>query len=242
MRQVPVYGIIGRGLMGRHFAHYLSLLNIPFIHISGRHLLSNSQNINKLKTCRVVCLLIKDQFISTYYREILQPAGLATVHFSGALSVANCPSAHPLYVFSDMLYSRSQYQKIPFFVEEGAGRFEELLPCLPNPHYILSKDKKALYHSLCVLSSNFTSMLWQKVFNSFLQMGIDEKALMPFMEQNFLNLKKNPNCTLTGPLHRKDIKTIQTNLKALENDPYQLIYQAFVDMILTEGMKENENH
>jgi predicted short-subunit dehydrogenase-like oxidoreductase (DUF2520 family) len=92
--------------------------------------------------------------------------------------------------------------------------------------------KKSLYHSLCVLSGNFTTMLWQKVFQDFQdKLKLEPELLLPYMEQTFENLNLNWVDALTGPLARKDDATIEKNIHALEGDLYQNVYRSFVDTI-----------
>lgn len=228
MRQVPRYAIIGAGRMARHFSHYLTLLQIPHRQWSRTQSLQELADIVTNSDC--ILLLISDAAIETVIQQnpILQTKCL--VHFSGQLVTPLAHSAHPLMTFSHDLYPLETYQKVPFILEQGRSSFAELFPQLPNLHFAIPPQLKSLYHSLCVLSGNFTTILWQKFFaeleNTF---QVPAQVAYPYLQQIAMNLQLNPKAALTGPLARDDQKTITANLQALTDDPFQAVYQAFVD-------------
>lgn len=228
MRQVP-YGIIGDGRAARHFCHYLDLLTIPYLQWS-RRADPDATKLSDLIQCQSILLLIKDDAIESFVEShpILKTKQL--VHFSGCLVTPLAVGAHPLFTFSSELYALDKYRGICFFMDANID-FTEILPGLDNPHYVINPQQKAFYHSLCVMSGNFTVLLWQKMFseleNNF---QIPREAAFPYMQQIFANLQSQHNSALTGPLVRGDQKTIQANLTALNQDPFQKIYQAFVEV------------
>lgn len=231
MRQVPVtptYGIVGSGKMAKHFAHYCQLKKIPFLHMPARQAVNDKTLLSTLQYCQIICLLIKDAYIESFYEKHLKHFNKQCLHFSGSLTIEGCIGAHPLGVFSDALYSLDQYQSIPFIVEEGAPDFHQILPGLSNPHFILALSKKAQYHAHCVLANNFTGYLWQKYLKTMKTLGVDEYAAHQFMRQSLNALVNNPNLPVTGPIARNDFETINANLSALEGDSFQLVYQAFI--------------
>ena len=114
-------------------------------------------------------------------------------------------------------------------IEQDSAEFKDLLPELRNQHVTIPKKLKPFYHAFCVISGNFSSLLWQKAFQEFeKKLNFPKEILHPYLEQIFLNLKNEPENALTGPLVRSDKKTVLANLDALSQDPYQEIYQAFV--------------
>ena len=165
MQQVP-YAIIGDGRMARHFSYYLQLLQIPFVQWSRRVSVKPDDSI-KASAC--VLLLISDDAIEAFIRDNPLLHAKKVIHFSGKLTTSYAYSAHPLVTFGSTLYPLEVYQKIPFILEQGRAEFTELFPQLPNPHYAIPAAKKALYHSLFVLSGNFTVLLWQKFFKELHQ-------------------------------------------------------------------------
>ncbi len=105
-----------------------------------------------------------------------------------------------------------------------------MLPGFANPHACIKKELKAKYHAYCVLANNFSCMLWQKFRHSSSQeFSLPDNFARAFLEQSTRNLIENPATALPGPLVRNDLKTIESNLRALRHDPFKNIYQSFVN-------------
>jgi 2-dehydropantoate 2-reductase len=231
MRQVPDasphYLIIGNGRVARHFLHYFSLLSLSYSHWHRQ----DSPDIlqQQIKSATHILLLISDGAIEDFILKNLQNTNACLIHCSGSLSTVLAFGAHPLMTFSKDLYADEQYHSIPFVIDDDAPDFKELFPGLPNRQSRLPKNLKAKYHAFCVLSGNFSCMLWQKLFN-----GLDEELnlpsdfAIPYFLQQTQNILNNPKTALTGPLVRNDIRTIEKNLAALDGDPFQDIYKSFV--------------
>lgn len=231
MRQVPTYLVIGSGRMAAHFCHYLTLLKIPFNRWSRRDNTRISLHTHLL-TASHILLLIKDTAISPFANEFGNLQGKTWVHFSGQLSVNHVYGAHPLMTFSESLYEDQCYYSIPFIIEKGGPSFEELLPGIANPCYQIAKELKPFYHALCVMSNNFSCILWQKFYHELEKtFQLPPTTIHPLLIQTFKNLADNPKAALTGPLVRNDQQTILNNLSSLKKDKFQGIYQAFVNMI-----------
>ncbi|MDA3809114.1 MAG: DUF2520 domain-containing protein [Spirochaetaceae bacterium] len=232
MKNTVPCAIIGDGRMATHFVRYLKLSEIPYNQWSRK---CNSQEdpVEYLQGSRAVFLLIKDDAIAGFVKDHPGLEHMNPLHFSGSLYLKDVPSIHPLMTFSNNMYSLEKYQSIPFIFEKGKVSLSDILPELPNPSRALDFDKKSLYHSLSVMSGNFTTMLWQKAFRDFEnKLELDSDLLFPYMEQTFENLKTDWENALTGPLARKDEETIQRNMRALENDPYLEVYRSFADTVL----------
>ena len=228
MRQVPHFLIIGRGRLARHLTHYFSLLQFSYrVWHRGMSIQLLQQHLHESTH---VLLAIRDDAIDAFYQDHLQHIHIIPVHFSGSTVNKVIYGAHPLMTFHDKLYDLARYQSIPFIVDDHAPDFSSLLPGLPNIHVRLSSEKKAKYHALCVLSGNFSCILWQKLFDTFSnEFNIPSSFAHPYLMQQIQNLLLHPQSALTGPLVRQDHSTIENNLKALEGDPFQLIYKSFVD-------------
>lgn len=227
MRQVPSYLIIGNGRVARHFSHYFSLLNIPIKAWCRQDPIENLQEA--LNSVTHILLLINDQAIDTFIDQHLTETSAIKIHFSGSLLSEKAYGAHPLMSFAQDLYELKQYQEIPFVMDHDAPDFVLLLPGLPNFHARLNKAQKAKYHALCVLSSNFNCLLWQKLMQSLEQeFNLSREFARPLLRQCTTNLLLNPETALTGPLVRDDFETIAANLAALEDDPFQNVYKSFV--------------
>jgi predicted short-subunit dehydrogenase-like oxidoreductase (DUF2520 family) len=245
MGQVPspssgiVYGIVGDGRLARHFAHYFNFLKIPYRQWSRS--LQSEQGTTAhaaLQDCQTILVMISDSAIEPWIENFCsvaggsgsQISGKKFVHFSGALVTPLATGVHPLMTFGKSFYELAQYEAIPFVCEKAGPGFKEIFPKLGNPHYAIEASEKPFYHALCVMSGNFTVLLWQKMFADLeKKLGIPAKAAVPYLEQVARNLRTDSAHALTGPLARGDKKTIQKNLESLENDPFKKVYEAFVE-------------
>ena len=227
MRQVPQYLIIGNGRLARHLCFYFSQLHIAY-HSWHRSMPVDLLHARKA-TATHILLPIKDAAIDPFVEEHLRYTQAVKVHFSGALVSGQAWGAHPLMTFGPDLYPAEKYRGIPFVIDEEAPDFSELLPGLNNPHMRLPVKDKAKYHALCVMAANFSCLLWQKLFSTLeSDFGIPAQTADMFLQQQTENLLTDYRSALTGPLARGDTETIERNLKALDGDPFQNIYAAFV--------------
>lgn len=230
MRQVPKYAIIGAGRAANHIIQYFKLLDIPYNQWSRSYDEQSSLNAC-IADCHQILLLINDSVIDKFIIDNPILHSKKIVHFSGVLVSELAYGAHPLISFAEELYTLDEYQKIPFILDNDKFSFQQLLPGLDNPHFIISPALKPFYHSLCVLSGNFTVILWQKFFSDLeKKFNIPREFAHHYLQQICSNLQRDPQAALTGPLVRDDKATIEANLNALANDPFQKIYQSFVEV------------
>lgn len=229
MRQVPRYLLIGNGRVARHMAQYFSLLNLSFQ--SWNRSQSHAELNAKLEDATHVLILISDKAIQSFADTYLKNHHGIHIHCSGSLISPTVFGAHPLQTFNqDGVYTLDAYQAIPFILEEEAPAFQTLLPELTNPHARIHKKDKAKYHALCVMSGNFTCMLWQKLFHEFENdFNIPKTMAFEFLQRQAQNLIIDSTRALTGPLVRNDRETINKHLDVLNQDEYQSVYQSFVD-------------
>ncbi len=234
MGQVPDvnYLLIGGGRLARHLHFYLRSLDLNLQTWTRREPASELKL--KLGMASHVLLAIPDREIETFIQAQLKSFNGIVVHFSGALATPLAKSAHPLMTFSDQLYSPEKYRAIPFIIEDSS-EFSNVLPGFPNTSFKISADKKALYHAYCVMSGNFTTLLWEKFFSDLkVELGIPASAAEAYLKQIAANLVEvaegNASTVVTGPLVRGDLETVNKNLEALDKnfDRYAGIYRAFV--------------
>jgi predicted short-subunit dehydrogenase-like oxidoreductase (DUF2520 family) len=227
MRQVPHYLLIGNGRSARHFQHYFSLLHLSFS--TWQRSESTEKLFQQTQQASHILVLIKDDAIEDFIREYLQSSSAIIVHCSGSLMSHYAYGAHPLTTFNQDSYTLEQYQAIPFILDHDAPAFENLFPGLSNKHAILNKNKKEKYHALCVLSGNFSIMLWQKIFSDFeKEFNFSHEIVQVYLQQCMKNLLTDPQTALTGPLVRNDYTTLEKNISALTHDPFQDVYKSFV--------------
>jgi predicted short-subunit dehydrogenase-like oxidoreductase (DUF2520 family) len=231
------YLFVGNGRLSNHLQFYFSSLGIQYSKWNRSEEASLLQN--HLQTATHVLLLISDSAIEEFYKTQLSNFSQKVIHFSGALEIKGLHSVHPLMTFGKELYAVEVYPQIPFVTSSNLS-FTELLPGLLNPLYRIKPEQKAYYHSLCVLGGNLTSLLIAKMSVGMQELGLPENIAKLYVQKSVENVFQNPTQFLTGPLARKDSITVQKNLDALKNDPYQKIYQSFVSVTFPE-FKENFN-
>jgi predicted short-subunit dehydrogenase-like oxidoreductase (DUF2520 family) len=231
------YCIVGSGRTARHFAHYFHTLGLAAHHWDRSQPLATFHSF--LAQSTHVLLLISDSAIEGFYREHLTQFQGTVVHFSGALEVAGIESAHPLMTFSENLYDAETYRKIPF-VTTSLKTPAQILPNLPNTIHRISTADKAYYHALCVMSGNFTTLLWQKMSQGLGEMGLPTGIESTYRDQIFKNLSNDLDRALTGPIARRDLATVLRNDQALQTDAYQKIYRAFVAVHYPEAFQKIE--
>jgi hypothetical protein len=222
-----IYGIVGDGKVASHMKRYFDMLNIEYRSWSR----TGSPGVSPeaaLENAAVTLLLISDKSIEPFHK---QHPDLNAVHFSGSLSLDGVPGYHPLMTFTSESKSLEAYSGIPFISSKEDPPFAEQFPELPNPSYTIDAADKPLYHALCVLSGNFSSLLWKYTFEQFEQrLGMQKEVLLPYMEEVHNNLKKGFGRSLSGPLIRGDKETMERNLDALEGSGADRLYEAFIDM------------
>jgi len=221
----PLFLLIGRGRLSRHLQHYFDDLGLKYrVWNRGGPPLQDC-----LEGCSHSLVAISDDALVNFLQQNPALQSTCVVHFSGSQSTPLAWGAHPLMTFTEQLYPVEDYREMHFVVDQDAPPFEALLPGLPNPCQRLSKELKARYHAECVLSGNFTALLWDHFFQVMeRQLGLPRQAALPYLRRVAANLQGE--CpALSGPLVRGDRATVQRNLEALAGDPYQHVYTSFVE-------------
>ena len=71
------------------------------------------------------------------------------------------------------------------------------------------------------------------------KIGLPRETAYLYLERIMLNLQNRDVPSLTGPLARKDIATLESNLESLSGDPFIHIYQGFLEAFgLSERIKK----
>ena len=219
--------LIGSGRLAKHLLHWNQL-----VQRANQILVWNRQQSQDLLKTYIqqsssIWLAISDSAIVDFYNQHLSSANKTVVHFSGALHDERLFSAHPLMTFSNELFDNSVYEKIHFCIT-GVNNLQAALPGFTNSYSEVRFDDKSLYHALCVLTGNFPQLLWNETLKEFRNLNIPDSAVEIYIQQvaaNFIQLKEK---ALTGPLVRKDLKTIDSNLQSLGAKPVlKNIYTTF---------------
>jgi len=219
------YLLVGNGRLSRHLQHYFDLEGIRW-RLWARAMRQPLEGT--LDGARAVLLLISDNAIEGFLARHADPAGPPWIHCSGCLVTPLATGVHPLMSFGDELYEPDRYRRIPFVCDRGATPFAVLFPRLSNPHFEIDPAQRTLYHALCAMAGNFTTLLWQHAFAAFEErLGLPRAVLHPYLEQVASNLVRSAS-PLTGPLARGDGRTIERHLEALDGDPLHTVYESFV--------------
>lgn len=224
--------IIGDGQSAFHLSEYFKLLAVDYSQWSRKT--NPESELNKLiETADIIFLLIKDDALIDFYsrHEILKEKNC--FHFSGALSsFGNCVSMHPLMSFaSRKSFDLKFYESITFVTDQSTG--SAFFP-LPNAVQTISPEDKKRYHALCVMSGNFTVLLWMLAKKHFTEIGLPPQILDSYLKQITRQIIENPDQALSGPLLRKDFKTISSHLSDIKGTELEPIYRGFLQSYFAE--------
>ena len=225
--------LVGNGRLAKHLKHWNQLVQLPNELLIWHRLQTQDQLKLHLQKASVVWLAISDSAIINFYNQHLSSFNKTVVHFSGALNDERLISAHPLMTFTNELFDKSIYQKIHFSLT-GASALQKALPNFKNGFSQVQSDHKALYHALCVLTGNFPQLLWNETLKEFRNLNIPDSAVELYIQQVCANFIQQKEKALTGPLVRKDFKTIESNLESLSTKTtLKNIYSSFNENFAT---------
>lgn len=233
MGQVPFYSIIGGGRLASHLVKYFTLKKINFSQWTRNGGETLSDHISSAQAGTIFLLAVPDGAISKLIEEYPALRNFSPVHFSGCVSVEGVTGAHPLTSFTldTSTWSERDYEAVPFVLETGGAKFEDIFPGLINPRYYINAELKPLYHALCVTAGNFTVMLWSEAMRQFAdKLSLPPVALHPYIDRIAANLKNEGASGLTGPVARRDLGTIGRNIEALRGTPLEQIYISFLGL------------
>ncbi|MBX3016510.1 MAG: DUF2520 domain-containing protein [Bdellovibrionaceae bacterium] len=219
---------IGRGRLARHLIpDWQRTLTASHDILTWDRSQPESELLRLLPTAQIIALAISDRALETFHAQYRNHAPRARwIHFSGALELEGMTGYHPLMTFGPELYTEATYRRINYVTSSTETRWPTELP-LPNALFAIHPEQKALYHALCVLSGNFTTLLWAKAQSEFAKLGLPAEILRPYADVTIDNVFNDPTRARTGPLVRGDVETMNKNLEALGGDPFAGIYRAF---------------
>lgn len=139
-------------------------------------------------------------------------------------------SIHPMFAISDKYNSYKNLSQA-FITIEGNEKYSEyfkgLFLSLGNNVGIISNENKTLYHAACVTVSNLVLGLINNGVTYLNDCGFSDDmaidALYPLIEFNLRNIKERGIInSLTGPVERGDLKTIENHINVLGEEDKQL--------------------
>lgn len=192
--------------------------------------------VEVLKDARVIFLTVPDRELAGMAENLAGAEAVDSehvfLHMSGALPAevlsslkdrgAAIGSIHPLQSFASVAKAIGNLPGA-FFAVQGDERAVELAYKIAedlagNP-FILKKEDKALYHLGACIASNYLVALMHFAVSVYKHIGMTGEqslqALMPLIRGTLSNIEGlGPVKSLTGPVARGDITTIERHLEA----------------------------
>ena len=202
----------------------------------------------------VIFLTVTDGAISSVWNSIkgANLAGKIICHCSGSLSSgifsdihdfgAYGYSIHPLYAIPSKTTSYQDLAHTLFTLEGHAAHLQdmkEFLEHLGNPVQIIATEEKAKYHAAAVFASNHVVALSQVAMDLLMQCGFSSEhalsAIGPLMQGNVAHIVTDgPVSSLTGPVERNDVTTIEKHLHCMPPE-YHALYKELSKVLITIG-------
>lgn len=185
-----------------------------------------------VEKAKVILIATPDKEIEEVYKKIesLLKRDKTLIHFSGALSSnifkkrgIGRASMHPVQTFPSL--KSSIIEPGLYFAIEGNPKgikiAKGLVTTMRGKYIALSPSSKPLYHTMCVVASNFLVGILDfavelgKVIKLRPEYTIE--ILSPLIEQTLKNIKKSGSIkALSGPIERGDIETIEKHIISLK--------------------------
>jgi 2-dehydropantoate 2-reductase len=230
--------LIGNGRLHKHFCNYLNQIGTPFKTWNRKQ--SKAELLELINSSPIdtpIWLLVSDSAITEISDFLFSQTNHKNIiHCSGAQEISGVVSFHPLMTFGPELYDLDFYKSIHFVTTQDKKLFD-FLPGAENKTHLIEEKDKALYHALCVLSGNMTSLLVSETRTQFKKLGLPISIADTFIQKSLNNVIELGPTSVTGPLSRKDESTVQKNLTALENTNLAPIYHSFIQSFWPEFFK-----
>ena len=212
-----------------------------------------------VKISDTLFLTVPDDLITTVWNQMkdMSLEGKFICHCSGALSAGDAfpgidkcgafgYSVHPLFAVSDKYNSYKELSHA-YFVIEGDERHREdiagIFRNLGNQVCYIAAEDKVKYHCAAAVCSNHVVALIEESLSLMQECGFNEesalKALAPIMLGNIQHIvEKGTVNSLTGPVERADVKTVEKHLNCL-NKSQQMLYCLLSEILISIGEKKN---
>jgi predicted short-subunit dehydrogenase-like oxidoreductase (DUF2520 family) len=220
----------------------------------------NIQDI--IKDSDILFITTPDDIISIIDKELskFDLKNKSICHASGSLksnvlcnakqSGALVYSIHPIYAFSNKNTDLQDMETIYFSIEgdyfdEENSLLGQVIKTLGNKYFLRDKESSSIYHLANVFVSNLTLSLLDIGTSYLKKLGLNEaealQAIKPLVQGNIESIvKKGFVNSLTGPVLRGDITTIEKHLSVLEKKDEEL-YKSLSLNLLSLVAKREEN-
>lgn len=238
--------IIGYGKVGSHLQSALrNSYTRPAVEIIRNH--SSKISKTSIEKSDIIFICTQDNRIKSAVKKILSLKpnleGKIVAHTSGALSSdeliplkshkASIASFHPVQTFESTAKRNENRFKDIYIAIEGEPFAKKTLSVIAKkinavPFYI-DKNFKVLHHICCVISSGYLAAHLSFIQDIYRQkIGFKKPNFfgiyMPLIYQTLSNIKaKGIEKSLTGPIFRADLETIQSHIKELKKLPNDIL-------------------
>ena len=181
---------------------------------------------------------------------------LSNAKHSGALIY----SIHPIFAFSNKNTKSQDLENIYFSIEGDdledsslndsikGGNFPiiNLIETLGNKYFIRNKETSSIYHLANVFVSNLTLSLLEVGTSYLRKLGLNEEealnAIKPLVQGNIDSIiNKGFVNSLTGPILRGDVTTIEKHLSVIEKEDEDLYKLLSLNLLKLVALKESNN-
>lgn len=156
-------------------------------------------------------------------------------------------SIHPMFAFSNKNINLNELEKIYFSIEGDYfenSPIEKLIKKLGNKYFLRKEEDSATYHLANVFVSNLILSLLNIGISYFKKLGLSEndslEAIKPLVKGNIESIfEKGFVDSLTGPVLRGDLTTIEKHLNALDKDHKELYKILSLNLLKLVALREN---
>lgn len=198
-----------------------------------------------MRECDIIFLTVPDGSIRNVWEDIrgCGVEGKIICHCSGALTSREAfpaieekgafgYSVHPLFAVSDKFKAYRELTDVFFAVEGSEEKLSEVMSLIAsagNPVKKIEASKKTLYHCAAATASNLVCGLADQSLELMERCGFSREealaALSPILIGNMEHTaRRGPRDSLTGPVERNDVSTVEKHLDCLENKEERQLY------------------
>lgn len=262
-KEIASVSIIGAGNVGWHMAkamhqHGIEVINVvsrtqknaeALASLVGAKAASSPEELLRVPDLCMLC--VTDDVLEDMANTCFMNTGAIVVHTSGStgMDVFNKDRNNTGVFYPLQTFTRDRemtYDHVPFLVE-GATRAvsESLLQLarkISGTAIQANADLRRKVHIAAVFACNFSNHLAAVACDLLNESGLDFNLVRPLLEETAEKLQfMDPLHAQTGPAVRRDMKTIQHHITALEDRPEEVaIYKLLTNNIIRYINMQNE--
>lgn len=158
-------------------------------------------------------------------------------------------SVHPIFAFSNKNTNFIELENIYFSIEGDELKdslINDLMNKIGNKYFRRNEEDSSTYHLASVFVSNLTLSLLDIGTHYLMKLGLNQEdalnALKPLIRGNIDSIsEKGFIKSLTGPIARGDITTIEKHISALEADDRELYKRLSLNLLKLVGLRDSTN-